>query len=286
MQLRERRAGDQLKIGAGEWNEIVDAVRYVQKLRSGGENAAAIPIATPDVRYVSNDTGGDLDRFCIVACVVPNFTPDDNVDEFESNVSFSGIEPDEETLGAFCILLEPLVDGAVGRAVFSGIAICRVDVTDTGARFASEIPGNSGYLETTPTGPCRILWREGAESGVEYAVVRIEGPTDVEFDAVVDDWVAIGSTPESWRYAIKRATIDVDTGAWTAAAGAPALSVTYNKDEDPGAYMHGQDLTLGDATLTPQPVQGPVTAKFANAYRSGVRVYTFSAANPMGVACA
>lgn len=283
MRVQRRQYGQLLDIGAGEWNEIADAVAWVQSQRRSSWFAPQRRDGPALVR-LRNAAAVDLDAHSVVAVSVPTFGPSDDLDAFEYRLILDGSKPAQATEGSLAILTAPLAQDEIGLAAIAGVVVCKVDVTDPTALYAAEIVDEVGYLRTAPHGPARILWRESGSSGVKWAVVRLQGETDGEFDAVVTASTARGTSPQSWVYTIKRATVDPVTGIWTAASGAPELLAT-NKAEDTSHYQHGQSLSPAGATMTPSAVAGPVTAKFAHAWVDGARLYTFDAPNPMAITC-
>lgn len=281
MRLRKRRPGDPFQMTAAEFNAIVDAVDFTQGYRNGGSPVG--DLGAPAFVEAKNVGDAALAAHTVVQLNDPVLGPTDNVDEFRYSTTLSAQLPIDAPEGQIGITIDPMGVGDIGRVAVAGHAVVQILVTDPGAEYASEVP-DQAYLETTPRGPCRIIWRElGGSGGVKWAVVRFEWATYAEFDAVPTASSARGTTPQSWDYTIKRADLDASTNTWSAASGAPGLAA-LNKAEATAAYQHGQSLSPAGATLTPSAVQGPVNARFVK-WHSGARLYTFDAPNPMAITC-
>lgn len=282
--LRKVHVGERLRgMSAGDWNTFIDTARFVEGLQPRGIGS---PAAEPQQTVrVKNSTGAALALGAVVRIGAPLFGPSDNLAEFKFRTSFSGDAPASDTSGRIGILSGPLAVGGIGRAVVSGYAICKVDVTDTSTDNASEVAAQTGYLRTNPLGRCRIIWRESGSSGQKWAVVSISPfaatviPTH---DITATTAVLTGDTP-SWRYTLQ-AVSAFTSGSWASAG--TTKTRCYNLAEDQTNYQHGQTMVTAGGTLTVTgPVAGPVNAFPTVISESGETVWVFDAPNPMGVTC-
>lgn len=289
MPLKDRHAGEPFSPSASEHNELVRAVRLLMRERGTGTNPAHASAGRVEFS-VRNDTEADLDRFGVLDVTEPIFTHADNPDEFWNRVAFKGAEPSATTRGRIAIALGPIADGAIGRAVFAGVVVCKVDVTDANTTFAAEISGDAEKLRTRAEGGIEILWRESGSSGTKWAVVRIGGGSrTARGQHVIQSAASVAaSSPPRWKYTIKRGVTDAATGLVSTESGAPAC-YAYDLDEDTSdadSYQHNQSLSPGGGTLTPGPLKGRVDAFYSGVNDAdGTPIYHFSNANPMTVDC-
>lgn len=282
--LRKVKPGDGINgLSAGDWNAFIDTARDVQRLRRVG--AVPPPSERQQTVKVRNIAASDIDMGGIVSLDAPIFGPSDNLAEFRHRFSFDASIPSAATKGRIGVAVEPIAQGRIGRVLTSGLAVCRVDVTDPTADYASESAGVHDRLLTSANGHARIVWRESGDSGLKWAIVwlsmvapRIARPTHRITGSTV---VISGSTPQ-WRYTIQ-AISGFAAGSWTSSG--PSL-FAYNFAEDQTNYQHGQALVLGTgATLTPVAVQGPVIAHPTGLFEGPDEIYAFDMMNPMTAVC-
>ena len=124
------------------------------------------------VVYVRNDSGVAKDQFNIMGLNGPAITPTQKLDEFKRRVCFAVIAP---TLAShshsFCVLLDPLKIGGMGRAVVGGVVQTKV----TGAlstKWAAVTNSDATKLTMSAAGGCRVLWSDSG-SGERWAIVRL-----------------------------------------------------------------------------------------------------------------
>lgn len=184
--------GQRFQPSADEWNQIV---RKVNELAAAADPTAKRYWADPWC-WVRNTSGADRDRYDVMGIGrrPTNQSPSSSLTTITGNIGerpvFDGIVPTE--YGRFCVLLEPLKQEAVGRAIFAGVAKVRLDV-------GIALGDGSGYLcrsrhADVVLGECaklRMYWGGGAEvlsedSGDEgtiktrWAYVRL-GPVHTPF---------------------------------------------------------------------------------------------------------
>jgi hypothetical protein len=169
--LRKVRPGERFRPEAATWNTFIDLAnaqagrdRSIPALPGGFNNQALI--------LVRNDSGADRARFDVLGLSDPVISPDDNEAEFKNRVCLKGVEPDSsEHYEHFCILQEPIADGAIGVGLVWGLTPCRIDVQDEADAFAAV---TSGVYETLygGTAGCRIVWKP-ADTGEQWALVLV-----------------------------------------------------------------------------------------------------------------
>ncbi len=110
----------------------------------------------------------------------PIISPNDNVDEFKDRVALKCVSPQADRAGKFVVLLEPLVDGAIGRAYITGACMVRVEMVDESHAFADTALDRMDALVSGPSGAAQLLWVQPPEQrdspDIALAVVRIGLP--------------------------------------------------------------------------------------------------------------
>jgi len=181
--LRHVQRGQPLNIPADDWNRIVDATRafYEQQAPGRGGPATAGIVRQSGVVLVKNASGQAQDRFAVLGIDAPIIPPgaEGNEEEFKRQVALSCVTPTAEHAGRFVVLLEPLADGAIGRACVSGVTVVRLQVENEDDTIADVADGESAHLVSGTSGNAVILWKEeegeGGNSGGRWAIVRIGG---------------------------------------------------------------------------------------------------------------
>ncbi|MGC3968930.1 MAG: hypothetical protein QM775_16635 [Pirellulales bacterium] len=101
--------------------------------------------------------------------------------------------PFRNDIGQFGVLLEPLRPNAIGPAQVSGVAVVKIEMSDSGHPYADVLNGDATKLRSGEVGAAQILWVDGQldgnfDLGEKMAVVRLgnfHAPT--LFAEVVDD---------------------------------------------------------------------------------------------------
>jgi len=172
------RTGQRLDIPAGDWNAAMDAaadLRTRQMAFRAGSDPAWLQSGVVRVR---NDSGADRSAFDVLGVSGVIVEPADNLAEFQrrGRVCLTGVVPAKaDHVGKFVVLIEPLADGAIGKAVAAGVVQCQVDVQSEGDQYA-EVADGSYTLASGDGGTARILSVQSG-TGVKWAVVRIGNAT-------------------------------------------------------------------------------------------------------------
>jgi len=204
--LRKVVPGQPRDISAATWNLLIDAARS-QRDREQSRPGAAVDLAGDrTVALVRNGTANAVERFGVLALDGPIIGPDDALDQFESRVAFEGVTPDGATpAGRFVVCLEPIPEDGIGRAVLSGVAICKLDVPGAVGEYAEAMPGNTESLSTGDTGTARVLWAESSGT-TRWAVVRLG---DGSGAAVAPP----GGTPAWVKITVDYTDVDIASGS-------------------------------------------------------------------------
>jgi len=221
MEYQKFSPGDPLRnIRATDWNRMQDATRAFFEQGFMRPRSQSMPGAESQVVYVRNDSGADLTRGNVLDISAPIFTPTDNPDGFGFPITFIGDIPAADEGTRFAVLVESIPDGAVGRAVMSGLAVVLVNVADEAHEFAATqasetelISGDAGV---------EILWKESGTGESKWAIIRIGGTGGGglrEFFVLRDNATLI--SPNRWAYDGTEQVLDIDgtfkeaPNAWT-----------------------------------------------------------------------
>ncbi len=168
--------------GLNSWNE---AAQYVRGLRDdSGVLTAPAAIGSPVIVLVKNQSGSDRTRFDVLGVDGVLITPSDNLATFASRRPLVGVLPSvADHAGRFCVLLEPVATGKLGRALFLGVVPARVYVNShldayCNVMESKTIGDETVYLGSGSSG-AQILWWEAADISavgtVVWAVLRLGG---------------------------------------------------------------------------------------------------------------
>lgn len=164
--FKKVRAGQPLDIPAETFNSFIDAARDFKARQQSRSRTVQPDFQQTGIIPVKNASGNDLDRFDVLGIERPIFTPSDNLLSFQNQVSVVGVTPNEdEHVGRFIVLLEPLRDGLIGRGCLSGICPVRLNVLDEEHDWADIEDGETDSLKTDDAGGAFILWKEPSGSG-------------------------------------------------------------------------------------------------------------------------
>lgn len=147
--------GERGQLSASWFNDVVDALEYLARLRATGGQGVEFTRSQTTVK-LRNDTGSDLGRFAPVQLGAPFITADDNEAEYQAKPNFKGVLPDGSTQN-LAVLLTPLAEDAIDSAVVSGVVPVRVNRTSTSHEFAKLSAGNVIALRSDAYLGARIL---------------------------------------------------------------------------------------------------------------------------------
>jgi len=174
--LKKAKPGDPLRIPAATFNTFVDSARdYLQRKQGTGQKPTQAFRQTGIV-LVKNASGADRGRFDVLGIDAPIFTPAESIDSFKNTVAVKGVTPAAGHAGSFVVLLEPIADGEIGRAVVSGVTPVKVNVADESHGYADVAAGQAGYLVSEESGSALVLWKE-AGTGQKWALVKMGMPS-------------------------------------------------------------------------------------------------------------
>lgn len=165
-------SGDRLSIAAADfnrWQEAADRVRRGKTFDPRALDLGGFRYATAKVR---NDAGETLEAFDVVGLGEPLIAPVANEEEFLRQATFEAVLPVAGTHeNKFGILLEPLVEKALGEVLLVGVVQTRLTGANVG--FA-DITDGVPILAASAGGSAQVLWAE-AGSAERWALVRLGG---------------------------------------------------------------------------------------------------------------
>jgi hypothetical protein len=279
--LKKVQDGDRLRIPAAAYNAFVDAAR---KIRAEQQGVGAKPLRSTrstSIVLVQNNSGATVGRFGVLGIDGPIITPTAGLTQFHEQVALVGSTPAAGHRGKFVILLEPLADGAIGRAVVDGVAPCRV-VFATGTETRADVlAGDTTCLNASAGGSTNVLWKE-AGTGEKWAVVRLETALTsiVRFQTTAT--LALGGTAAAvirvWdgaAYQDGEAIVVEDfssPGRWSAVNGAEGVAVKLSDKTKYVILWIEHQAIFATATLTANMTAGTAACTFTDTWQgpSGV----------------
>jgi hypothetical protein len=176
--LRKVQVGDPLAIPASTFNSFIDAARDFRARQTSATSDPLQSFRQAGIVPIKNGSTEDRNRFDVLGISAPLFSPTDNIEEFKNRVSLTGVKPAAAThLGKFAILLEPMKDGAIGRACVSGVCPARIYIEEEWHQYADVEDDQPAHLKSRPSGGAHILWKESGAGAEKMAIVRVGTPS-------------------------------------------------------------------------------------------------------------
>jgi hypothetical protein len=182
------RPGDKLRIAAEQINFLNGLMRPDTGFASG-------PLAGVEpgknVIMARNNTGGDVPRWGVMAIGGVEVNPtagDTQRRSFEEQPCITGTMPSATTGAAFCIAVEPIKSGKIGRVAVAGVVQAKITVGSGVTGDRARPHASRETLELAADGPARVLWRPSG-SGTVWGLVRIDdGGSPIRIGKVDSDW--------------------------------------------------------------------------------------------------
>jgi hypothetical protein len=245
--FKQVRPGERLEIPAVAYNAFLDAVKWVrqqQTISAGGVNGDAY---SPTIIRVRNTSGSDVDRLGILAIGEPTITPTDNLDSFKRLVIFDGDTPESGTGAKWCVVLEPIVDGGIGRAVIAGVVPVQIAVSGSVGAYAEAQSGEVVSLTTGSTGSARVLWAETTGS-TRWAIVRLGDGSGENAGTVTTVRDSTG-TPSYSSVIVIEGVASTGVGVSQSAPGYGTLSLLAASASQMGAITTGTQGIAGEKSF-------------------------------------
>lgn len=175
--LRHVHAGEPLAIDADTWNALVDAARAYRAGHAGPPSAAPVHLPLSSalhclVKYDAS-SGSVLPPFSVLRIAGTLTDVDADPHGHQGRPAYLGAVP-AAAADQVVVTTEPIRGGKIGRAAVSGLAVCTLDVSDTGHRFAAPVAGDSTKFASSATPGYPVVWQE-AGTGEVWAVILL-GP--------------------------------------------------------------------------------------------------------------
>ena len=161
-------------ISARAWNRAQDAADLVLGANPG---TAGVPGSTALKPYtwVYCKPSTTVARWGVLAITGVEITPTSSAGgataSFEEMPVLTGGAPSATTT-AWCVAVEPIESGKIGRVAVGGVVQCKVQVDKTDDKF---VACESTGLKTGTTGEGLILWKESGTGSGKWALVRLAG---------------------------------------------------------------------------------------------------------------
>ena len=162
-------------MSARTWNRFCDAAdivlrdRYTVNAQAAGANSYAANIV-----FIKNDSNADVGRFGVLGISGVETDPTASAQaaaQFAERPVLTGTTPTTASYSEqFCVTIEPIADGAIGRAAVSGVFACKVNVTDADHQFADVKNNDRTQLESVDCGVCQLLWKESGTGANKWAL--------------------------------------------------------------------------------------------------------------------
>jgi len=105
--------------------------------------------------------------------ITPTSSPGGATASFEEMPVLTGGAPSATTT-AWCVAVEPIESGKVGRVAVGGVVQCKIEVASSGDTFA-KCKASAAELTSGSSGEGMILWKESGTGAGKWALVRLAG---------------------------------------------------------------------------------------------------------------
>jgi hypothetical protein len=122
--------------------------------------------------------------------ITPTSSPGGATASFEEMPVLTGGTPSETTT-AWCVAVEPIESGKVGRVAVGGVVQCKVEVDKADDKFVA-CKASASELKTGVKGEGLILYKESGTGSGKWALVRLGTTATTELDVVTG--VTLGSS--------------------------------------------------------------------------------------------
>lgn len=171
--LRKPVSGEEFVPSAKQFGLFIDAANSIRN--QSRETKQLKAELDRGVVLVRNDTGADLTaERPILALDDPLYNPSNRLNAAYERPVFSGIVPQFglSPEKKWVVLSGPCADGAISKAVATGVAWVKISVTDSAHTRCTTEDGETSRLISSDSGEAEILWKEEGP-GVKWAVVRL-----------------------------------------------------------------------------------------------------------------
>ena len=180
--------GEPIRLAASQ----INGLNRLLNVNAGFGSPSAVEQPTPYTWVMAkNNTGSLVARWGVLAITGMDITPGSTTatGQFEQLPVVAGGTPSDTTT-AWCIAVEPIAAGKIGRVAVGGVVQVKVEIVDSAHTFA-RCKSSSSELRSTDNGEGLILWKQGTGSG-QWALVRLGNGRGTQIDVVTN--VTLGAT--------------------------------------------------------------------------------------------
>lgn len=178
--------GEPIRLAASQ----INGLNRLLNVNAGFGYPAAVEQPTPYTWVMAkNNTGSKIERWGVLAITGMDITPGSSTNatgQFEQLPVVTGGTPSDATT-AWCVAVEPIAAGRVGRVAVGGVVQVKVEVADASHTFA-KCKASTSELRSTDNGEGLILWK-GAD---QWALVRLGNGRGTQIDVVTN--VTLGAS--------------------------------------------------------------------------------------------
>lgn len=182
-------------ISARAWNRAQDAADLVLGAYAGTEGGAPGSPALKPYTWCYCKPSVTVARWGILAITGMDITPTSSsggaTASFEEMPVLTGGTPSTTTT-AWCVAVEPIESGKVGRVAVGGVVQCKVEVTSADDKFVA-CKASTAELKSGAAGEGLILWKDSGTGTGKWALVRLGGARQLVRGTFSGAW-AKGST--------------------------------------------------------------------------------------------
>jgi hypothetical protein len=181
--------GDPIRLAASQ----INGLNRLLTPNAGFQATSAVDQPTPYTWVMAkNNTGSTVPRWGVLAITGMDISPsggDNAASQFEQLPVVAGGAPSASTT-SWCVAVEPIAAGAIGRVAVGGCVQVKVEVADSAHAFV-RCKSSSSELTSTDNGEGLILWKQGTGAG-QWALVRLGNGRGTQIDVVTN--VTLGAT--------------------------------------------------------------------------------------------
>ena len=178
--------GDPIRLSASQ----VNGLNRLLNLNAGFSSPSAVEQPTPYTWVMAkNNTGSTIPRWGVLAITGMDITPGSSTTatgQSEQLPVVAGGTPSDTTT-AWCVAVEPIAAGKIGRVAVGGVVQVKVEVADSSHVFA-KCKASTSELKSTDNGEGVILWKGAGQ----WALVRLGNGRGTQIDVVTN--VTLGAT--------------------------------------------------------------------------------------------
>jgi len=175
-------------ISARAWNRAQDAADLVLGANPGTAGVPGSPVLKPYTWVYCRPTV-TVARWGVLAitgvAITPTSSPGGATASFEEMPLLTGGTPDPTTT-AWCVAVEPIESGKIGKVAVGGVVQCKVQVDRTEDKF---VACSGSGLKTGAKGEAVILYKESGTGSGKWALVRlVAGPQGIVRGTFTAPW--------------------------------------------------------------------------------------------------